>query len=100
MVASQAAMQQSPDDVVFEMSASMEAFAASGDWERVEELAIRLRSAVMQVPEDKRRDAMLATRRSLEQVQSLAQFAHHDAAEKLTAIRRGKDVTKAYAASD
>ncbi len=43
---------------------------------------------------------MLATRRSLEQVQSLARFAHHDAAEKLTAIRRGKDVTKAYAASD
>ena len=99
-MASQSGKQEGAEGRVSEILASMESYASSGDWERVEVLAIRLRSVVMQVPLDKRRDVMLATRRSLTQVQSMAQFAHHDTAEKLTAIRRGKHVTRAYAAAE
>ena len=52
----------------------MEAHAASGDWDKVEELAGRLRSAVMAVPEDQRRATLLAAHRTIEQIQELAQL--------------------------
>lgn len=100
MVASQAAMEQSPEGIVMEMSADMEAHAAAGDWERVEDLAVRIRSAVMAVPESQRREALLAVRRSMEHVQTAAHDARSDVTEKLSAIRRGKDATRAYAGTD
>jgi len=93
-------MEHAPGDIVLEMSAAMEMHAASGDWEIVEELAVRIRSAVMAVPESQRREALLAVRRSMEQVQSLAHDARSDVTEKLSAIRRGKDATRAYAGTD
>ena len=96
MAASQAAMQQRPGEVASEMSASMEAHASSGDWERVEEIAVKLRSVIMQVPERERRAAILAARRSVEKVQALAQQDRADVTGKLAAIRRGKDATAAY----
>ena len=99
-MASQEVREKGAEDRVAELLARMESCASAGEWERVESLAIRIRNAVMQVPEDKRRDVMLATRRCLMQVQSLAKSAHHETAEKLTAIRRGKQVTRAYAASE
>ena len=100
MVASQAVMEQQPDAIASEMSASMEAHAATGDWEQVEEIAARLRVAVMQVPEHKRRDTVLAVRRSMEKVQALAQDARNEVTGKLSAIRRGKDATAAYTHMD
>ena len=70
MVASQAVMEHGPIRAIAEVSANMEAQAASGEWDKVEELAGKLRSAVM------------AT------------------AEKLSAIRRGRDATRAYATNE
>ena len=96
MAASHAAMQQSPGEAAAEMSASMEAHASSGDWERVEEIAVKLRSAIMQVPERERRSAIRAAQRSVEKVQALAQESRTDVTGKLAAIRRGKDATAAY----
>lgn len=96
MVASSAAVQQDPAHVTAEMAASMEAHAGAGDWERVEELAAKLRAIVMQVPESRRRDAILMAQRSMEKVQTLAQDARTDVTGKLAAIRRGKDATAAY----
>jgi len=100
MVASQAVMEQGPEHVVQELTASMEAYAASGDWERVEEVAARLKRVVMQVPEDRRRNAILAASRVAEQVESIARTAHDDIGARLTAIRRGKDATRAYEGKD
>lgn len=101
MVASQAAMEQSrtggtPAEIVLEMAASMEASAEHGEWDRVEEIAQRLRSAVMQVPEADRRGSLLAAQRSTEKVQALADSARHDVTGKLSDIRRGRDAAKAY----
>lgn len=100
MVASHAEMQQTPGGVASEMTASMEAHAASGEWERVEEIAVKLRTAIMQVPEHERRDTVLAVRRSMDKVQTLAQNARNDVTGKLSAIRLGKDATAAYTGTD
>ena len=96
MVASSAVIQQKPVEITAEMAASLEAHAGAGDWERVEEIAVKLRAAVMQVPEHDRRDAILAAQRSMQKVQTLAQDARIDVTGKLAAIRRGKDATAAY----
>ena len=100
MAASQAEIKQSPDSIVLEMSEVMESCAASGEWERVEEIATSLRSAVMQVPERLRRDAMLAVQRSVEQVHALAQGARSDVGDQLSGLRRGQDARKAYEFTD
>ena len=79
-----------------ELTASMEAYASNGDWSRVEEIAVKLRAAVMQVPEAQRRGAITALQRSMEKVQTLAQDARTDVTGKLAALRRGRDATAAY----
>ena len=100
MAASQEAMQHKLDRVTVEITDSIEVHAAAGDWERVEELAIKLRTAVMQVPEHDRKQAILAAARCLESVQAAAQEAKDAVTGKLSAIRRGKDAARAYAAAD
>ncbi len=100
MVASQAVMEQGPLGIVAEMTSSMESFAAAGDWERVEEIAVRLRHAVMDVPETERRNALLDAQRSMEQVQSLALEAKGDVTGKLKVLRRGQSAARAYSAMD
>lgn len=100
MVASQAVIEQGPELVVEELSASMEAHAASGEWERVEEIAARLKNAVMQVPEDRRRPALLAAHRATLHIESMARTAHDDVTSRLTAIRRGQNATRAYQGKD
>ena len=100
MVASHAVVQQDAARTVAEMSAAMEKHANEGDWERVEEIAVKLRVAVMDVPERLRRDALLAAQRSLDRVQLNARDARGEVADKLSALRRGEDARKAYAGTD
>jgi len=100
MAANQAEVKQSPDSVVLEMSQVMESCAAAGEWERVEEIATTLRSAVMLVPERLRRDALLAVQRSVEEVHALAQGARSEVGDQLSVLRRGQDARKAYEFTD
>lgn len=96
MVASQQALRQDAQAVAAEMTQSMEASARNGDWDRVEEIAVQLRAAVMQVAEHDRRETLLEVSRSIERVQLLTRDARTDITQKLSAIRRGKDATVAY----
>lgn len=96
MAANSAALQPPTLAATAELTASLEAFARSGDWGRVEDIAVKLRAAIMQVPEKQRREAIVAVQRSMEKVQSLAQDARIDVTGKLAAIRRGRDATAAY----
>jgi len=95
-VASQASIEQSPESVVLQLSASMESLAAEEDWQGVESIAEELRRAALQVPETERREMLLAVRRSIENVQALAVEARRCVSEKLSGIRRGKNATRAY----
>jgi len=100
MVTSPEAMQSPAGATPAELTASMEAHAGHGDWERVEEVAAKLRAAVMQVPEDQRREVIIAVQRSMEKVLTQAQDARADVTGKLAAIRRGRDATAAYGSAN
>lgn len=96
MVASQAVMTETPESVVLEMSEHMQALAAEGEWADVENLAARLRGAVLNVPESVRRPLLAVVMRATEKVALEAESARSDVASKLSALRRGQIATKAY----
>ncbi len=96
MVSSRATIDQTPVETVLDMATTMEACAEGGDWDRVEEITVRLRAAVMRVPEPERRACLRAAQRSTDKVQDLAKSARHEVTGKLSEIRRGRDAAKAY----
>ena len=100
MVASRAAMRERPEAVVLEMAASMAQHADAGEWERVEELAVRIRSAIMEVPEDRRREVVMDVQRCLQHVNEMAEKYRGDIADRLSVIRRGRHAARAYANAD
>lgn len=96
MTANTAWKQDSPETVVTEMAEHMEAMAAAGDWTEVENLAIRLRSAVMNVPEGERRALLLEVKSRCEKVAQSAESARQEVTGKMSQIRRGQVATRAY----
>ena len=96
MVASQAAVKQSASTIAIEMSAQMEVLASYGDWDQVEELAVRLRAAVMDVPENQRRNVIKAVQRHTDKVAEQARQARQDVTGKIHELRKGQAAKKAY----
>lgn len=96
MVASQARLAETPESVVLQLSEHMEALASAGDWDEVEDIAVRLRSAVLNVPEADRRPIVLAVKRSTEKVSAEAQKARQTVTGKISELRRGQAAKKAY----
>jgi hypothetical protein len=96
MAGNHALQEQSPAEIVQEMATAMEAMAMQDDWERVEDIAVRLRAAVMQVPEYERRSLLLAVRHSTGKVHAAAEKARDKVTDKLSALRRGRDAAEAY----
>lgn len=96
MVASQAALEETPESIVLQMAEQMEALAAAGDWQQIEDIAVRLRVAVMDVPDSERRAVLLAVQRSTEKIAVGAQQARRTVSGKLAELRRGQVAKKAY----
>jgi len=96
MVASQAAISESPESVVLAMSKRMETLAAAGDWDDVEDIAMRLRSALLEVPEASRRPLLLVVQRSTEKVAEGAETARQTVSGKIKELRLGQVAKKAY----
>jgi len=88
--------QGTPEEIVLQMTASMEALATEEDWQGVENISEKLRRLVLQVPEDQRGDTLLAVQRSVEKVKAAALEARHQVSDRLAGIKRGKDATRAY----
>lgn len=97
MVASRAEMLETPEIVVREMSAHMETLAADGDWAEVESLAVRLRSAVMNVAEEERLPLLHLAQLCTERVTAAAECARQEVSGRIAGIRRGQKATRAYA---
>lgn len=93
-------MQPCPGDIVAELSARMETLAATESWGSIEEIAAKLPTAVMQVPETKRRETVQSLLQCVDKVQVLAQYAKRDVTDKLCTMRRGKAATAAYLSPD
>jgi hypothetical protein len=96
MAASRPLIQESPRDTALDMTREMLALARHGDWDRVERVAVMLRSAVLDVPEAERREIAAAADKATEQVRALAEQARGDVASRLKALRRGQNAARAY----
>lgn len=96
MVASQAALEESPQSIVLRLSEQMEQLAAAGDWEPIEEILSRLPGIILAVPEAERRPVLLAVQRSTEKVSGGAQQARETVTGKISELRRGQVAKKAY----
>lgn len=99
MVASQASMTrppETPESIVREMSEHLVTLAEAGDWEEVERITARLRGAVMNVPEERRRSVVIALQRSLQKVAETAAASRQGVRGRLSELRRGQAATKAY----
>jgi hypothetical protein len=96
MVATEATTDTKPAAIVLEMLERMEALAANGEWDRTERLAVRIKSAVLDVPEDERQSVVVAVSQTLERVQTRALSSRSEVTDKLSGIRRGRAATRAY----
>lgn len=96
MVASHAVIADTPESKVLEMSKRMEMLAAAGDWDDVEDITVRLRSALLEVPEANRRPLLLAVQRSTEKVAEGATTARQSVSGKIKELRLGQVAKKAY----
>lgn len=96
MAATSAALREDPGAEALEMVEQMRALADAGDWVEVESLAVRLRGAVMQVPEARRRDVLVAVQRATKEIADKAEEARSDVTDRLSALRLGQRAAKAY----
>lgn len=96
MAASRPLIQESPRDTALDMIHEMLELARHGDWERIERIAVMLRSAMLEVPENERREIAAAAEEATEQVRALAEHARGDVASRLKALRRGQNAARAY----
>ena len=71
MVASRAQMQTGGTAMVAELLSDMAALAERQEWDQVEDITSKVRHALLQVPEQERRDALLKARRTLERIREL-----------------------------
>jgi hypothetical protein len=96
MVAHPESLEHTAEATVLAMCTRMEELAVAGDWDDVEDIAERLRTAVMQVPEADRRAVLLAVKRSTDKVEAGAKKARDNVTDKLSELRRGQAAKKAY----
>ena len=100
MVAHQTSVESRPADTVIETVARMEASVASGDWARVEQLAVRLRHIVIEVPESERQAVIVSVGRCLDRLQTKVLQSRGEVGDKLSDIRRGRVANRAYGQQD
>jgi len=100
MVANQASIELPPADAAIDTVAQMEASVANGDWVRVEQLAVRLRHLVIDVPEGERQAVIVSVSHCLDRLQTKVLQSRGEVSEKLTDIRRGRIANRAYGEPD
>ena len=96
MVASQAVLAESPAHVALALVEQMETLAAAGEWDHIEDVAIRLRGAVMDIPESERGPVLVAAQHCIEKVAAEAQRARRTITGEMHELRKGQAARKAY----
>ncbi len=96
MVASQAVLAESPAHIALALVEQMEALARAGEWEHIEDVAMRLRGAVMDVPESERGPIIVAAQHGIERVAAAATDARKTITGEIHGLRKGQAAKKAY----
>ncbi|MEO1201588.1 MAG: hypothetical protein AAFX10_02695 [Pseudomonadota bacterium] len=89
-------MSESPGTVVREMSEYIEALLGEGDWSEVEDMLVRLRGALLNVPEAERRELLVVAQQSTDRVAAEAEKAREALASRLSTLKRGRRARTAY----
>jgi len=100
MLANQVTIELRPADLAIETVARMEALATRGDWSDVEQLTVRLRHTVLEVPESERQAVIVTIGHCLDRLQTKVLESRGEVSEKLTDIRRGRAANIAYGQPD
>jgi len=96
MVASQAVLAESPAHVALALVEQMQTLAEAGEWEHIEDVSIRLRGAVMDIPEPERGPVLLAAQHCIEKVAAEANKARRVITSEMHELRKGQAAKKAY----
>ncbi len=96
MVASQAVLAESPAHIALALVEQMETLATAGEWEHIEDVAIRLRGAVMDIPESERGPVLVAAQQCIDRVATEAFEARKAITGEMHEIRKGQAAKKAY----
>lgn len=96
MAAQPDTMDLDPAVIALQMASRMEELATGAEWDKVEQLAVRIKSTLLKIPDHHRRAAVLSANNSLERVQTLVLASRHDVTDKLSELRRGREATAAY----
>jgi len=96
MVASQAVLAETPVHIALALIEQMESLAEAGEWEHVEDVVLRLRGAVMEIPESERGPVIVAAQHGIEKVAAEAHKARRTITGDMHEIRKGQAAKKAY----
>lgn len=99
MVAAQAVVKKSASTTALEISERMKELAATGEWNRIEEILVSLEAAVMDIPEDERRKTIIEVQRCASTITDQAREARQDVTGKIHELRKGQAAKKAYGLS-
>ena len=75
----------------------LDAAARSGDWDRTEHIAGRLRGAVNELSGGERGRLLPVALRSVQQVEALAGKQRAEIGDRLAGLKRGREAALAYA---
>lgn len=91
--------EQTLGERVLSMNGHMEELAAAGEWQQLADFMIK-RDAMLGAIEDSERGAALtAARRTTNQILHMAETARHDIADRLAALKRGRQAADSYRAN-
>lgn len=96
MAADQATVIPAPARVALDLVSRMEVLAEESEWNRVEGLAQKLQTVVLDIPESERRAVVVAVSDRLERLRTVALVSRGEVTGKLSGIRRGQAATLAY----
>jgi len=88
--------EQTLSDQILSLNTHMEELAVAGEWQQVFEILARRNAMLAELEDRERPDALLAARRSTDQIRSMANEAKHAVARKLTDLSRGRKATDSY----
>ena len=81
---------------VLSLNGHMEELAAAGEWQRVMEYMVKRDAMLREIGDNERKTALLAARRSTEQIRKMAEIAKKETANRLAALKRGQKAADSY----
>ena len=90
--------EQTLSSQVLSLNGRMEKLAAAGEWRQVMEFMTKRNAMLGEIEGSKREAAIVAARRSTDQILMMAETEKQDIADRLAAVQHGRMATDSYKA--